>query len=171
MACVFPLSSRESVTFRCTGCATVTFGGGGGCGFGCSLQPGSITRSVDTTIQADVARKRRAFIPLPIRRPGGGLRFTRRRRIVGGRRQQVAPVRASLHLRLDLGRNQILAFTDLPAAPQRAIRPDEARGDAAERGGQAILLTQESLLGGQDRREVRHALAVPENGNGDCALG
>src|SRR5262245_33439057 len=29
MACVFPLSSRESVTFRCTGCATVTFGGGG----------------------------------------------------------------------------------------------------------------------------------------------
>src|SRR5215510_14297097 len=127
MACVLPLRSSESVTLRCTGCATVTFGGGGGCGFGCSLQPGRITRNVDTTSHADMPPKRRGpldlsgFTPLPIRKPGRGLWFTRRRRVVRPRRQQVAPVRASLHLGLELGRHQILTFPDLPATPQRAV--------------------------------------------------
>src|SRR4029453_15653871 len=45
MAWVFPVSSRLSVTIRWTGWATVTFGGGGGWGFGVSLQPARITAS------------------------------------------------------------------------------------------------------------------------------
>src|SRR5262245_62683275 len=79
MACVFPLRSRYSVTFRCAGCATVTFGGGGGCGFDCSLQPDRITRSEDVAIQADAAPNRRdclvrepsRFIPITNQEAGG----------------------------------------------------------------------------------------------------
>src|SRR6202035_3969616 len=112
MAWVFPVRSRLSVTVCCTGWATVTFGGGGGCGFGCSLQPACKARSTDTT-----SRVNRRFKVVTHRGRGA---------------EQPTPVRALSHLLLDLGRHDVLALPDLPAAPQRPVHPDEAGRDVAE---------------------------------------
>src|SRR5882724_7146945 len=182
MAWVLPGTSRSSVTTRCTGCATVTFGGGGACCLGFSRQPASKRTSTRTTSQTGKIRPDffgqaiRSFAPeslvgLPIRRsgrrfglPGGG-------QIVVSRGQQAPPIRALFHFSLDSRRNELLALTDLPAAAQRAVYANEARGNGAQGAGQAVLLIQQSLLGGQDRREVRHAFPVLANGEGDGDLG
>ena len=95
---------------------------------------------------------------------GAGLGLTGGRQVVGRGGQQAAPVRALSHLRLDLGRHDVLALPDLPAAPQRPVHPDEARRDVAERAGQAVLLAQERLLSGQDGGEVGHAFPVLQDG-------
>src|SRR5262245_31682329 len=117
MACVFPVSSRESVTVRCAGWATVTFGGGGGCGFGFSPQPGRIAKNADITSQpatspircvigvrpqiVTIVCESFAIERSPVREPRSGVRLTGGRQIVGRGSQQPAPVRALLHLHLD----------------------------------------------------------------------
>src|SRR5713101_7975560 len=174
MAWVFPVRSRLSVTACRTGWATVTFGGGGGCGLGFSLQPACRARSTDTVIQAAMRPIRRTaaappsaivwlrpFPPHVVTNPETGASTA------GHGRPEVAPVRAPLHLRLDLGRHDVLVFADLPAASQRPVDADEARRDVAEGAGQAVLLAQERLLGGEDGGEVRHAFPVPQDGERD----
>src|SRR5262249_13042041 len=113
----------------------------------------------------------RLWIQSPIRRPWCRFRLTGGREVVGGWGQQVAPIRALLHLGLELWRKQILAFPDLPAASQRAVGPDQARGNGAQGAGQAVLLGQESLLSRQHRREVPHAFPVLEDGEANGGLG
>src|SRR5215472_12232721 len=182
MAWVLPGSSRSSLTIRCTGCATVTFGGGGGCCFGFSRQPGRKRTSTRTTSQtgktksdffgqAIRSRAPESLVRLPIRKTGSRFGLTRGGQIVVGGSQQMAPICALFHFGLDGGRYQLLALSDLPAAAQRAVYAYEACGNRAEGAGQAVLLIQQRLLSGQDRREVRHAFPVLANGEGDGGLG
>src|SRR5262245_6233417 len=175
MAWVFPVSSRESVTTRRTGWATVTVGAGGGCGFGFSPQPDTRRISPDRTSEVEKCLTRRtrrtstqavmwradlAVARSPIRQARSGRRLAGGRQIVGRWIQQPAPVRALSHLRPELGWEEILSFPDLPAASQRAVDTDEARRDETQCAGQAVLLSEDGLLGGQDRREVLHAFAI-----------
>src|SRR5262245_56773983 len=177
MACVLPLSSRASVTTRCTGWTTVTFGGGGGCSFGFSLQPGRARRSTDSMTRTAMPLLARAIMcacspPSPIREPRRRLGFTRGRQIVVRRGEQATPIRPLSHLRLDLGRNEILPFPDFPAPSERSVHADQACRDRAERAGQSILLAQERLLGGEDGREVHHAFSILQKGHANgCARG
>src|SRR5215472_15966250 len=165
MAWVLPGTSRSSDTIRCTGCATVTFGGGGGCCLGFSRQPDSNRTSTRTSSQTGKTRwvffgpTIRSFPPeslvqLPIRKPGSRFGLTGGGQIVVNRGQQMAPIRALFHFGLDGGRYQLLALSDLPAAAQGAVYANEACGNRAEGAGQAVLLIQQRLLSGQDRREV-----------------
>src|SRR5215467_3964034 len=182
MACVLPGSSRSSLTIRCTGCATVTFGGGGGCCLGFSRQPDRKSTSTRTTSQtgrtsSDFFRQAikscapESLVRLPIRKPGSRFGLTGGGQIVVNGSQQMAPIRALFHFGLDGGRYQLLALSDLPAAAQGAVYADEARGNGAQGTGQAVLLIQQRLLSGQDGREVRHAFPVLANGEGDGGLG
>src|SRR5215471_6032523 len=166
MAWVLPGSSRSSLTIRCTGCATVTLGGGGGCCLGFSRQPGRKRTSTRTTSQIGrthsdfFGQAIRSFAPgslvqLPIRKPGSRFGLTGGGQIVLSRGQQMAPIRALFHFGLDVGRHELLTFSDLPAATQRAVYANEACGNGAQGTGQAVLLIQQRLLSGQDRREIR----------------
>src|SRR5262245_7592399 len=151
MAWVFPGSSRSSLTTRCTGWATVTFGGGGGCCLGFSRQPDRKRASTRTTSQTGKARLDffwqaiKSFAPescgrIPSRKPWSRFGLTGGRQVVVSGSQQVAPIRALFHFGLDGGRYELLAFSDLPAAAQRAVYADEARGNGAQSSGQAVLL-------------------------------
>src|SRR5256886_13019894 len=100
-------------------------------------------------------------------RSGPRLWLTGGRQVVGRGDQQAPPVRALLHLGLDLRRHDVVALPDLPAASQRPVHSDEARRDVAERAGQVVLLGQERLLRGQDGGEVRYALPVLQDGQVD----
>src|SRR5215469_13652751 len=146
MACVLPGSSRSSLTIRCTGCATVTFGGGGGCCLGFSRQPDRKSTSTRSTSQTGKTRSvffRQAIrscapeplVRLPIRKPGSRLGLTRGGQIVVDRSQQMAPIRALFHFGLDVGRYELLALSDLPAAAQRAVYANEACGNGAQGTG------------------------------------
>src|SRR5215467_12644629 len=137
MAWVFPVSSRSSVTTRCTGCATVTFGGGGGCCLGFSRQPERKRTSRRTTSQTGKARSDffghairscapESLVRLPIRKPWSRFGLTGGGQIVVGGGQQMAPIRALFHFGLDGGRYQLLALSDLPAAAQGAVHANEA---------------------------------------------
>src|SRR5438309_6007559 len=108
MAWVLPVRSRLSVTACCTGWATVTFGGGGGCGFGCSLQPACRAKSTHSTSQV----RWRSIRSSPIGKPGPRLRLTGGRQVVGRGGQQAPPVRALLHLGLDLRWHEVVALPD-----------------------------------------------------------
>src|SRR5262245_24437790 len=165
MAWVFPGTCRSSHTIRCTGCATVTFGGGGGCCLGFSRQPDSKRTSTRTTSQTGKTRwvffgpTIRSFPPeslvqLPIRKPGSRFGLTGGGQIVVNRGQSMAPIRALFHFGLESRRNELLALSNLPAAAQRAVDANEARGNGAQSAGEAVLLIQQSLLSGENRREV-----------------
>src|SRR5262245_1718133 len=115
MAWVLPGSSKSSVTIRCTGCATVTFGGAGGCCLGFSRQPDMKRASMRTTSQTGKTRSDffgqaiRAYAPeslvrLPIGKSGGRFGLTRGGQIVVSWGQQMAPIRALFHFGLDGGR-------------------------------------------------------------------
>src|SRR5262249_35524490 len=138
-----------------TGWATVTFGAGGGCGFGFSPQPVRPRKSA-----AIMTADRVLVITLPVRKSRRGFGLTSGREILPGRGQHPTPVGTLAHLRLGLGRNQILAFPDFPAAPQRAVDSDEARGNVTECHGQRILLVEERRLGGENGREVHRTLLI-----------
>src|SRR5881397_15124 len=116
MAWVLPGTSRSSDTIRCTGCATVTFGGGGGCCLGFSRQPDSKRTSTRTTSQTGKTRSVffghaiRSFAPeslvrLPIRKPGRRFGLPGGGQIVVSRGQQTPPIRALFHFSLDSRRN------------------------------------------------------------------
>src|SRR5467141_4244402 len=163
MAWVLPVRSRLSVTACCTGWATVTFGGGGGWGFGCSLQPACRAKSTHSTSQVRWGSIRSS----PIGKPGPRLWLTGGRQVVGRGGQQAPPVRALFHLGLDLRWHDVVALPNLPAASQRPVHPDEARRDVAEGAGQVVLLAQECLLSGQHGGEVGHAFPVLQDGQVD----
>src|SRR5215472_1077351 len=182
MAWVLPGSSRSSLTIRCTGCATVTFGGGGGCCLGFSRQPDRKRTSTRSTSQTGKTRSDffgqairscapESLVRLPIRKPWTRFGLTGGGQVVVSGSQQMAPIRALFHFGLDGGRYQLLALSDLPAAAQGAVYANEACGNRAQGTGQAVLLIQQRLLSGQDRREVRHAFPVLANGEGDGGLG
>src|SRR5262250_3522829 len=142
MAWVFPVSSRSSVTTRCTGCATVTFGGGGGCCLGFSRQPERKRTSTRTTSPTGKTRTNffgqairpcapESLVRLPIRKPWSRFGLTGGGQIVVSGSQQMAPIRALFHFGFDGRRYQLLALSNLPAAAQRAVYADEARGNGA----------------------------------------
>src|SRR5215831_3509498 len=181
MACVLPGSSRSSLTTRCTGCATVTFGGGGGCCLGFSRQPDRKRTSTRTTSQTGKTRSAffgqairscapESLVRLPIRKPWSRFGLTGGGQVVVSGSQQMAPIRAPLHFGLDGRGYELLALSELPATAEGAVYADEACGNGAQSTGQAVLLIQQSLLGGQDGREVRHAFPVLANGEGDRGL-
>src|SRR6266849_3309057 len=108
MAWVLPVSSRSSVTTRCTGCATVTFGGGGGCCLGFSRQPDTKRKSTGT--MSHTGRRRcdffrqairlfaaKALVRLPVRKPGRRFGLTGGGQIVGSRGEQMAPICTLFH--------------------------------------------------------------------------
>src|SRR5215467_1675896 len=142
MACVLPGSSRSSHTIRCTGCATVTFGGGGGCCLGFSRQPDRKRTSTRTTTQTGTTRPDffgqairpfapESLVPLPIRKPWSRFGLTGGGQVVVSGSQQMAPIRALFHFGLDGRRYELLALSYLPATAQRAVYADEARGNGA----------------------------------------
>src|SRR5262250_1142183 len=142
MACVLPGSSRSSLTIRCTGCATVTFGGGGGCCLGFSRQPDMKRTSTRTTTQTGTTRPDffgqairpfapESLVPLPIRKPWSRFGLTGGGQVVVSGSQQMAPIRALFHFGLDGRGYELLALSDLPAAAEGAVYADEARGNGA----------------------------------------
>ena len=91
--------------------------------------------------------------------------------------QQPAPIRAARHLRLNLVRNHVAAFANLPAAAQCPIHGDEAERDVALVAGERILDRQLVLLSADHSGVIGLAAFVLNErqfggapGSGRCSL-